>query len=128
LENILDRKITLNRYHYLKFSIPHSYRLLLKAGIKYDYSMGYHNIIGFRAGTSIPFKFFDLIENIETELTVVPFSLMDMTLMKYMNLNIETSIKVAKKLIDNVLNNNGIFISIWHNEFLSDFHIYKDGK
>lgn len=128
LENILDKKITSNRYHYLKFTIPYSYRLLINTGIKYDYSMGYHNVIGFRAGTSIPFKFFDLIENIETELTVVPFSLMDMTLMKYMNFNVETSIKIAKKLIDNVLNNNGIFISIWHNEFLSDFHIYKGWK
>jgi len=125
LEEILNRKIVINRYHYLKFFLPFSYRNLIKVGIKYDYSMGYHNTIGFRAGTSIPFKFFDLLENKETDLTIVPFSLMDITLMKYMNTDVESSFKIVKKLIDKIFENDGIFISIWHNEFLSEFNHYK---
>jgi len=128
LEDIIERKVTSNRFHYLKFSLPFSYRILIEAGILFDYSMGYHNITGFRAGTSIPFKFYDLHNDLETQLTVVPFSVMDITLLKYMKLDPQHSIKVMQKLIKVTLKNGGKFIPIWHNEFLSDFHIYRNWK
>lgn len=44
LENVIARK------HFLRLSIPDSYRLMEKVGITDDYTMGYADQIGFRAG------------------------------------------------------------------------------
>jgi hypothetical protein len=41
-------------------NFPEFYVSLDKTDIKYDFSMGYHNQIGFRAGTYTPFLFYDL--------------------------------------------------------------------
>ncbi len=60
LENLSGKKITKSRQHYLKFILPETYNSLLKAGISEDYSMGFPEAPGFRAGTCKPFYFYDL--------------------------------------------------------------------
>jgi len=45
---------------------------------------------------------------------------MDGTLRDYKNLNADDSIITIKKLIDEVKAVEGTFISLWHNESLSD--------
>lgn len=77
LEEILDREITASRFHFLRFRLPESYRLLEEAGIREDFSMGFSAFPGFRAGTSIPFRWFDLKINQAGNLLIHPFSLMD---------------------------------------------------
>ena len=60
LNDITSGSIIMSRFHYLRFSLPESYQILIEAGIKEDYSMGYVDRIGFRAGTCTPFYFYDL--------------------------------------------------------------------
>ena len=85
LEQILHRPIVRARYHFLRLKLPLSYRILLHAGIKDDYTMGYAGVAGFRAGISVPYPFYDLDRDMETELMVHPFCMMDTTLQKYTN-------------------------------------------
>lgn len=66
-----------SRFHYLHFVLPHGYRMLLQAGIIEDFSMGYGEINGFRAGISTPFPWYDLLAETTTTLTVHPFGFMD---------------------------------------------------
>ncbi|SFV31831.1 DUF7033 domain-containing protein [Thermoflavifilum thermophilum] len=66
-----------NRFHYLRFRIPDSYRQLLSAGIQHDYSMGYATHVGFRAGVADAFFWYDLIAEKETALLIHPFCWMD---------------------------------------------------
>lgn len=82
--------------------------------------MGFASQTGFRAGTCTPFKFFDLNNNRQTKLVIHPFQVMDVTLKNYMQLQPEEAWQLTEKLMLEIKNVNGTFISLWHNESLSD--------
>ncbi len=125
LENIVGKKITKSRQHYLKLHFNQTYHNLIKAGIKEDYTMGYATDIGFRAGTCTPFYYYDLEEETPTGLKVYPFQIMDITLNKYRGQNITEAISSVESLIEKIKKVDGTFISIWHNEALSDHGHWK---
>jgi hypothetical protein len=125
LSDLLDRDVTRSRQHFLKFSLPRTYRNLLKLGIQDDYSMGYATDPGFRAGIADPFNFFDLVENKETELTIHPVTVMDVTLRDYHRSNPQKSLETIFSMIDTVRSVNGEFISLWHNESFSEMGRWK---
>lgn len=120
LENITGKEIIRSRQHYLKLSFPKTYRTLIEKGIKTDYSMGYASRPGFRASIATPFYFFDLIENQTTKLKIYPFQVMDVTLNNYRHLNTADAIKKIQQLMTETSNVGGTFISLWHNETLSE--------
>ncbi|MFW5658075.1 MAG: polysaccharide deacetylase family protein [Bacteroidota bacterium] len=115
LEEITGELASINRQHYLVLKFPETYRRLISIGIREDYSMGFSGVMGFRAGTSHPFHFFDLPEDKETNLIIHPFQVMDATINNtYENpqdafMEISNIIKMVKKV-------GGQFISIIHNE------------
>ena len=55
-------------------------RILIDAGIAEDYSMGYPDEPGFRAGIARPYYFYDVAEDHQTNLKIFPFQVMDATL------------------------------------------------
>ena len=81
--------------------------------------MGFASYPGFRAGTSYNFYFFDLEDNCTTNLLIHPFSVMDVSLRLYLNLNPIEALSLIQKLVKHVKYVNGTFISIWHNESLN---------
>jgi hypothetical protein len=106
-----------SRYHYLRFEVPGGYRRLLRLGIHHDFSMGYGTINGFRASTSIPFLWFDLETNEETDLLIHPFCWMDANSFYEQN---ETPARAFEELCHyrNVLKKvSGQMLVIWHNNF-----------
>ena len=118
LASILNREVTQSRFHFLHFNLPHSYQHLIELDITDDYTMGYASHQGFRAGTSRPFRFFDIENDAPTNLTVHPFALMDGTMRDYQDLDAEQSLEVAKKVIDEVKKVKGTFCYLTHNETL----------
>ena len=125
LADILGRPVKTSRQHYLKLKLPETYKVLLACGIEEDHSMGYSEVIGFRAGTCTPFHFYDLEANERTELMIVPFALMDRTLNDYMQLSPREAIERISKLVEEVRHVNGALVSVWHNESLSDEREWK---
>jgi hypothetical protein len=125
LQKITGEKVTKSRQHFLKLTMPQSYQSLIAAGITNDYTMGYADVAGFRASICTSFLFFDLSKNETTSLLIHPFAVMDATLNKYMNLMPDDAILVVQKLITEVRNVNGTFMSLWHNETLSETGIWK---
>jgi hypothetical protein len=109
-----------SRQHYIRLQFPKTYRNLLKSGVKEDYSMGYPELPGFRAGTAYPFNFYDLGEEEETELMVLPFVLMDTCLNEKMKLEPEQALNMTKKYMEKIKKTGGTFIPLWHNSSLSD--------
>lgn len=65
LQNVINTKYNL--------MLPEHYGFLNELEIPNDYSMGYPETIGFRAGTSLPFLFYDINLEITTPLKVHPY-------------------------------------------------------
>jgi len=128
LEIITSREITRSRQHFLKLDLPTTYRRLIDLGIREDYTMGYASQVGFRAGTSLPFYFYDLDMETQTQLLIHPFAVMDGTLNEYMELPVDDAQYLVKELMDRVKKVNGTFISLWHNETVSDNRHWQDWK
>lgn len=128
LKKILGRPIAISRQHFLKLRFPDTYRSLLNAGFTEDYTMGYADQMGFRAGTAHPFLWFDLQQNVTTSLVVHPFAYMDGTLNEYRKLSIPEAISEVKQLIDEVRQYGGDFCFIWHNETFAESGIWKGWK
>lgn len=121
---VTGERVIRSRQHYLQIKMPDTYRNLLQSGIREEYSMGYASALGFRASTSFPFKFYDLLEEQETNLVIYPFQIMDTTLHNYLRLRPAQAMNHISKIIDEVKAVNGYFISLWHNESLSEFGMW----
>ena len=120
LSKVLNREVTKSRQHFLKLQLPVTYRNLTNLDITDDFTMGFAAQPGFRAGICTSFNFFDLDMDAEAALRVHPFALMDGTLCDYMNVKASEAMKHISPLVREIKAVGGTFISLWHNESLSD--------
>ena len=125
LSKLTGKAITASRQHFLVFKVASYYPQLIEMGINEDYSMGFADMPGFRAGTSNPFYFFDLHKNQETKLLIHPFAVMDRTLNTYQGQSVEDALESLKLIVENVKKIQGTFVSLWHNESLSNKFEWK---
>ncbi len=115
-----------SRFHYIHFQLPGHYKTLLKMGIKQDWSMGFPDEIGFRAGTCFPFQWYNLNAEKTEELTIHSFQIMDVTCKNYKNIKPELSNTyfLQLKQIIEVIGGNLCFVV--HNESLSYSYPWKN--
>jgi hypothetical protein len=128
LESITNTPIIRSRQHYLRFNLPESYQQLIDLEIEEDHSMGYASNVGFRAGTCTPFYFYDLDFEIQTPLKVFPFAVMDTTLNDYLKITPKQSLGKIRDLRNEVKAVNGTFITLFHNESLSNHTRWRGWK
>ncbi len=117
-QDITGQKPTHSRQHFLKLQLPNTYRNLISIGIKNDYSMGYADQIGFRAGTSYSHFWFDLEAEKITTLRIHPLIVMDVTLQTYQKLTPDQALAAALEIHDQVRKTGGTFCTLWHNDSL----------
>lgn len=125
LKTITGREITISRFHFLRLSLPSSYLSLTESGIREDYTMGFHDEPGFRAGIARPFPFFDIRGNRQMSIKVFPLMVMDTTLFKYKNLGPSAAEVIISNLIADTRRVGGLFISLWHNTSLLETDEWK---
>jgi hypothetical protein len=128
LGSILSTPVTKSRQHFLMLGFPETYRNLISNGITDDYTMGYADMIGFRASICTSFSFYDLQKEETTRLRIHPFAVMDATLNLYMKVKPDVAIEKVQSLIEETKKVNGTFISIWHNETLSEVSPWSGWK
>lgn len=128
MESIVGHEITKSRQHFLRIRLPQTYRMLLKCGISKEYSMGFADNIGFRAGTAFPHYWFDIEADEKTPLLVFPFMYMDSALKDYLKLSPEEAIEEIDQLIQNTRKVGGLFMFIWHNSSINDRDEWKGWK
>ena len=113
LEAVTNRPVIGSRNSYNKLNLPNSYRHLIELEIHRDFSMGYHDAIGFRAGTCTPLLFYDMDFEIQTPLELHSFHVMDASLLKYRSLlDKQQQLEV---LVQTVRRVNGTLGFLFHN-------------
>ncbi len=128
LENQLGRAIHHSRQHYLKLRLPQTYHRLLACHIRNDYSMGFAEVPGFRAGIARPYFWYDLQHEMETGLRIHPFAIMDRTCLSYMKWSPQQSINSILSLYECTVKYGGHFQLIWHNssfDFDGEWHSWE---
>jgi hypothetical protein len=120
LRSVTGSEAFMSRFHSLRIFMPRSYQSVLAAGLTEDYSMGYPEEPGFRAGIARPFNFYDLSTDRATGLKIVPFQVMDTTLIKSGTPDIVATKGLILNLISETRKAGGTFVSIWHNTSLLD--------
>ncbi|MEL7161453.1 MAG: polysaccharide deacetylase family protein, partial [Bacteroidota bacterium] len=115
LYEILGRKPLHSRQHFLRFRLPDTYRHLQLSGIANDHTMGYADAIGWRAGTNLPFYWYDLEKEKVTGLLVHPFAAMDVTLKNYLQLPPLAAQMSVLNLAERLEPYGGDFALLWHN-------------
>ncbi|MBI1783405.1 MAG: hypothetical protein HYR66_18885, partial [Sphingobacteriales bacterium] len=123
-----NRHIVISRQHYIKMKLPETYRRLINEGIELDFSMGYGTINGFRASIAAPFKWFDLLKNEVTNLTIYPFCFMEANSFYELKQTTEQTYKEMQQLYAAVKKVNGTFVTIWHNHFLGTDPLFAGWK
>ncbi len=113
MEDVINTSLKASRFSFSKFNLPESYRNLVQLEVNEDYTMGYVNHVGFRAGSCTPFLFYDLDYEVQTPLKVCSFHVMDFALLQQASLLDKK--KVLKTIIDEVKQVNGEFVPVFHN-------------
>lgn len=126
LAEITGSAVRHSRQHFLRFRMPETFRHLRLAGITHDYSMGYADAVGWRAGTNFPFSWYDLDREEGTSLTIHPFAAMDVTLKNYLHLDPIEAEKKVLALASGLQPFGGPFMLLWHNTSFSDIYGWQD--
>jgi len=125
IEHITQQKVTASRQHFIRLTLPGTYRRLAQSGIKKDFSMGYGSNNGFRASVASPFYWYDLEREETTYLLLYPFCYMEAN--SYYEQHY-TPAQAAEEMLhyyEVVKSVNGMLITIWHNTFLGTEEKFK---
>lgn len=120
LQKITGKNTSLSRQHYIRMSLPDTYHQLLQAGISKDFSMGYGSINGFRASYCMPYPWYDLQGNQQTELRIYPFCYMEANSLFEQKFSPGEAFLQMEQYCTLTKQYNGTFITIFHNHLLTE--------
>lgn len=120
MEGILNRQIKHAQCAFYKIDLPKAYRNYIELEIEKDFSMGYREHLGFRAGTCTPFLFYDLDYEVQTPLLIHSFCFTNRNFENSDNENLVREELVS--LIEKVKKVNGKFIPVFSNALFSDIN------
>jgi hypothetical protein len=118
IEHITGKKATKARQFFNKLNLPTYYQRLVDIGITDDYSMGYNNHLGFRAGLCSSFPFFNLETNQVTNLMIHPFCIVDKAFKLHLRIRASEVIYHSRQIMESVKAVGGDFTVVFHNETL----------
>lgn len=125
IERITTIRTISSRQHFIRFTLPETFRLLLAAGIREDFSMGYGSINGFRASVASAFYWYDLEKEEITYLVLYPFCYMDANSFYEKKATPSQALAEMHQYYQEVKKVNGLLITIWHNTFLGTHEKFK---
>ncbi len=102
------------RQDFLRWS-PRTWIEWDRMNLGYDASVGYPDQIGFRAGTSYPFRPWLLSESREATLLEIPLLAMDSALFGYMKLEPDQALSKLLNCAERCKLVGGVFTTVWHN-------------
>lgn len=125
LQKITGIKVSATRQHYIRLTLPGTYRQLIETGFREDFSMGYGSINGFRASVATPYYWYDLEKEQPTPLLLYPFCFMEANAYFEAGLSAVQALDEMYRYYHAVRKVNGLFSCIWHNTFLGTDPVYN---
>jgi uncharacterized protein DUF7033 len=125
LRHISGKPIHSSRQHFIRFTMPQTYRQLIELGIDSDFSMGFGSINGFRASVASAFFWYDLEKEEQTQLLLYPFCFMEANSFYEQKFSARQAFEELKHYLNIVKSVNGTLITIWHNSFLGTAAQFK---
>lgn len=121
LETATGLSIDKNRHHFLRWREPEHGAAIADAGIRWDTTLGYADVAGFRLGVCRPIPLFDPLRQCPMGIEEHPLIVMDCTLERerYMNLGEEAAFGYVRQLADATAEHRGEFVALWHNTVLA---------
>jgi hypothetical protein len=113
LEQIINEEVIGTRQHNLNLIIPETWDYQEKAGLKYDSTLGFHDTIGFRWGTSSPFS--PNTGDVPQHLLELPLVIMDKNLVSS-----ELTIPDWIQITNEVERYQGVLTLLWHPPMFND--------
>lgn len=107
LEGIINEKVVGTRQHNLNLDIPKTWEYQIMAGLQYDTSLGFKDMIGFRWGTSFPF--FPGTKGLAIPILEIPLIIMDICLE-----SVENKEADCIRIADEVGKYQGVLTLLWH--------------
>jgi len=120
LENTIHKPVQKIRAHFNRIRIPSTYQIYNDLELKKDFSMGYNHKIGFRAGTSVPFPFYDIENETETPLILHPVVISDIMLKHQYKFSYKKAMKTMIEQGELIQKYGGHFYPVFYNSILSD--------
>lgn len=105
------------RTHYLRWN-PSTWLAWERAGFAYDSTIGFHDDMGFRAGTAWPYHPWSMEEDRELRLLEIPLIVMDCTPISYMGLDADETARRVAVLVRRCETVGGVFTLLWHTQSL----------
>jgi len=128
LDKIVGIKATKSRQFFNKLNLPTYYQRLLGLGITDDYSMGYNNHLGFRAGICTSFPFFDLEKNEMSQLMIHPFCMVDKCFKLHLRIRSTEVVYHSRVMMEAIKSVGGDFTVIFHNDTLGTKKMWQNWK
>ncbi len=120
LQELTGQPVTRSRQHFLRLQVPGTYRALIEAGIRHEYTGCYATQSGWRFGTSMPFRWYDVEREQTTDLWIHPVAAMDRTLLEHECHTPEASMRRLLELVDSCRRWGGTFHVLLHNDTLGE--------
>jgi hypothetical protein len=128
LEKIIKSPVKYSRQHYLRVSLPQTYRRLIDVGIEKDFSMGYGSANGFRASMASSFYWYDLKAEKKTGLMLFPFCFMDTTSFYELKMSPKEAFTELMDYYRKIKQINGLMATVWHNNFFGTDPMFAGWK
>lgn len=119
LEAVTGQPVWGARFHWLRFDPKASFDLLIRAGFKYDSTLGFHDGIGHRTGVASAYLQPDAEGN-ALPIVEIPMTIMDIALLSYMGLTPDQAWQRISETLDAFKGTNATLSILWHSNVLAD--------
>ena len=124
-EKIIHRNTKFLRFNSGVTSVFDTYRNVLGMEEMVDFSLGYHDRIGYRASTAVPFRFYDLENEVETALVLYAVVAGEDSLRK---MDAHSAFQKLKQLEDQIPTSTGVHVFSVSNAIFSSNNSNKSWK
>ncbi|MFN2627995.1 MAG: hypothetical protein ABR569_05075 [Gaiellaceae bacterium] len=116
LESATGLAISTTRQHFIHWDVRITPHLQADAGLTADSTLGFNRSIGFRAGTSLPHRHFDIERGARLNLLQVPLLVHDGALLRpdALELDVELATDVIRTFVDRAAELGGLATMIFH--------------